>query len=172
MKAIYNTEEIWYLLADNCAQWSHRDKGKFSSKKNGKRKLEQIFVRFLKLPQLTKCCDFWAVQATNFTRPFMFFCSVEMSPESITPNWVLSPRPAEPRPQWLGGRQMWAACPLLCLLLLRRSDMFTVALFVITGNRAANGPSVFTITEKAPTRAFSMLKVPNSTFTFKIQLRH
>ena len=93
MKAIY-TEEIWYLLADNCAQWSHRDKGKFSSKKNGKRKLEQIFVRFLKLPQLTKCCDFWAVQATNFTRPFMFFCSVEMSPESITPNWVLSPRPS------------------------------------------------------------------------------
>ena len=30
----------------------------------------------------------------------------------------------------------------------------------------------FTITEKAPTRAFSWLKVPSSTFTFKILLRH
>ena len=38
------------------------------------------------------------------------------------------------------------------------------------------GPSVpqpvFTITEKAPTRAFSWLKVPTSTFTFKTLLRH
>ena len=32
--------------------------------------------------------------------------------------------------------------------------------------------SVFTITEKAPTRAFSWLKVPTSTFTFKTLLRH
>ena len=37
--------------------------------------------------------------------------------------------------------------------------------------RAANDPSVFTITEKAPTRAFSGLKVPTRTFTFKTILR-
>ena len=36
-------------------------------------------------------------------------------------------------------------------------------------NRAAK---VFTITEKAPTRVFSWLKVPSSTFTFKTLLRH
>ena len=33
--------------------------------------------------------------------------------------------------------------------------------------RAANDPWVFTITEKAPTRAVSWLKVPTSSFTFK-----
>ena len=32
--------------------------------------------------------------------------------------------------------------------------------------------SIFTITEKAPTRAFSWLKAPTSTFTFKTLLRH
>ena len=32
--------------------------------------------------------------------------------------------------------------------------------------------SVFTITEKAPTRAFSRLKAPTSAFTFKTLLRH
>ena len=31
---------------------------------------------------------------------------------------------------------------------------------------------VFTITDKAPTRAFSWLKVPTSAFTFKTLLRH
>ena len=30
----------------------------------------------------------------------------------------------------------------------------------------------FTITEKAPTRAFSWLKAPTSAFTFKTLLRH
>ena len=38
--------------------------------------------------------------------------------------------------------------------------------------RAANDPSVLTITEKAPTKAFSWLKVPTSAFTFKTLLRH
>ena len=39
--------------------------------------------------------------------------------------------------------------------------------------RAANDPSVSTITEKAPTRAFSWLKAPTSAFTFKtLLLRH
>ena len=41
----------------------------------------------------------------------------------------------------------------------------------LTG-RAANDPSVFTIMEKAPTGAFSWLKVPTSAFTFKTLLRH
>ena len=31
---------------------------------------------------------------------------------------------------------------------------------------------VFTIMEEAPTRAFSWLKAPTSSFTFKTQLRH
>ena len=31
---------------------------------------------------------------------------------------------------------------------------------------------VFTITEKAPTRAFSWLKAPTSAFTFKTYIRH
>ena len=39
-------------------------------------------------------------------------------------------------------------------------------------SRAANDPSVFTITEKAPNRAFSCLKAPTSAFTFKTILRH
>ena len=38
--------------------------------------------------------------------------------------------------------------------------------------RAANDPSVFTITGKAPASAFSWLKVPTSAFTFKTLLRH
>ena len=37
-------------------------------------------------------------------------------------------------------------------------------------NRAANDPSVFTVTEKDPTRAISWLKVPTSAFTS--HLRH
>ena len=41
---------------------------------------------------------------------------------------------------------------------------------------AVNDPSVsqlvFTITEKAPTKAFCWLKAPTSTFTFKTLLRH
>ena len=35
------------------------------------------------------------------------------------------------------------------------------------GDRASNKSSVFTITEKAPTRAFFWLKARSSTFTFK-----
>ena len=37
--------------------------------------------------------------------------------------------------------------------------------------RAANDPSVFTITEKTSTRAFSWLKVPTSAFTLKTLIR-
>ena len=39
-------------------------------------------------------------------------------------------------------------------------------------SRAANDPSVFTISEKAPTRACSWLKAPTSALTFKTLLRH
>ena len=38
--------------------------------------------------------------------------------------------------------------------------------------KATNDPSVFTIAEKAPTRAFSWLEGPTGTFTFKTLLRH
>ena len=38
--------------------------------------------------------------------------------------------------------------------------------------RAANNPSVFTIMENASTKAFSWLKAPASTFTFKTLIRH
>ena len=38
--------------------------------------------------------------------------------------------------------------------------------------RAANDPSVLTITEKAPTRASSWLKAASTTFIFKTLLRH
>ena len=41
-----------------------------------------------------------------------------------------------------------------------------------TGLVLCSAPSVFTITEKAPTRAFSWLKGPTSAFTFKTLLRH
>ena len=37
--------------------------------------------------------------------------------------------------------------------------------------RATNDPVVFTITEKAPTRSFSLLRAPTNTFTFKTILR-
>ena len=39
-------------------------------------------------------------------------------------------------------------------------------------SRAANNPSVFTITEKAPTWAFSWLKGTTIAFTLKTLLRH
>ena len=54
------------------------------------------------------------------------------------------------------------------LLLSARGPLSTVVL--------CSAPSVprpvFTITEKAPTRAFSWLKAPTSAFTFKTLLRH
>ena len=46
----------------------------------------------------------------------------------------------------------------LCIFSLGNTTLYT---------RAANDPSVFIIMEKAPTKAFSWLKVPTSTFTFK-----
>ena len=47
-------------------------------------------------------------------------------------------------------------------------------LCVITSaaNRSIGSTTGFTITEKAPTRAFSWLKAPTSAFTFKTLLRH
>ena len=38
-------------------------------------------------------------------------------------------------------------------------------------SRAANDPSVFTITEKAPTMTLSWLTAPTSIFTFKTYIR-
>ena len=48
-----------------------------------------------------------------------------------------------------------------------RQRVLTIVLQVQTINRRS-----FTITEKAPTMAFSWLKAPTSTFTFKTLLRH
>ena len=50
--------------------------------------------------------------------------------------------------------------------LLQRWSMMRVA------GSAVKRSIGFTITEKAPTRAFSWLKAPTSAFTFKTQLRH
>ena len=47
-------------------------------------------------------------------------------------------------------------------------DSYAVCMVI----RAANDPSVFTVTEKARTRAFSYFKAPTSVFTFKALLRH
>ena len=66
--------------------------------------------------------------------------------QAVTPTMMLPPSTAPLRDIAL----------LACIL--RRIQVRT---------RAANDPSVFTITEKAPTRAFSWLKVPTSAFTFK-----
>ena len=44
--------------------------------------------------------------------------------------------------------------------------------FLVLLNDPSVSQSVFTITEKAPTRAFSWLKAPTSAFTFKTLLRH
>ena len=46
------------------------------------------------------------------------------------------------------------------------------ALPVVLYNYPSVPQPVFTITEKAPTRAFSWLKAPTSAFTFKTLLRH
>ena len=53
-----------------------------------------------------------------------------------------------------------------------------MAIYIITvASRASNEgypkvPKEFTITEKAPTRAFSWLKAATTTFKFKTLLRH
>ena len=46
------------------------------------------------------------------------------------------------------------------------------AVFTSAANRSIGSTIGCTITEKAPTRAFSWLKVPTSAFTFKTLLRH
>ena len=63
------------------------------------------------------------------------------------------------------GEAVLEAAPQLCLQLL-----------IVFRTGAADDTSVsqlvFTITEKAPTRAFSWLKAPTSAFIFKTLLRH
>ena len=51
----------------------------------------------------------------------------------------------------------------LCIFSLGNTTLYT---------RAANDPSVFIIMEKAPTRAFSWLKVPTSACTFNTLIRY
>ena len=52
-------------------------------------------------------------------------------------------------------------------LLLAHAEVFASAV-----KRSIGSPTGCTITEKAPTRAFSWLKAPTSAFTFKTLLRH
>ena len=64
--------------------------------------------------------------------------------------------------------------PDTCILAVSTHSLLVTSYstaFIIFIIGAANDPSVFTITEKAPTRAFSWLKVPTSAFTFKT-LKH
>ena len=56
---------------------------------------------------------------------------------------------------------------VLCMTPCLCTGNLFAAVTLTVENRAANDPSVFTIREKAPTRAFSWLKAPTSTFTFK-----
>ena len=59
------------------------------------------------------------------------------------------------------------------VLLSRCFSCFGCSMFVLVLCSAPSVPQpVFTITEKAPTRAFSWLKAPTSPFTFKTLLRH
>ena len=55
------------------------------------------------------------------------------------------------------------------LVLLKLDLISSCSVTMMT--RAANDPSVFTLTQKAPTRALSWLKEPTSDFTFKTLLR-
>ena len=63
---------------------------------------------------------------------------------------------------------------LSCLLTLR--VCLHSKYLAVSGLALCSAPSVpkpvFTITEKAPSRAFSWLKAPTSAFTFKTLLRH
>ena len=70
--------------------------------------------------------------------------------------------PAEPCP-------IYTPLPVSSPVLTLRESIDIKLCFMI---RAANDPSVLSITAKAPTRAFSWLKAPTSTFTFKTLLRH
>ena len=53
-----------------------------------------------------------------------------------------------------------------------RGSFRTCVLLVVLCSAPSVPQSVFTITEKAPTRAFSWLKAPIRAFTFKTLLRH
>ena len=64
--------------------------------------------------------------------------------------------------QWLGERG-WAMC---C-----NGSQISRLRLVLCSAPSVPQP-VFTITEKAPTRTFSLLKAPTSAFTFKTLLRH
>ena len=63
-------------------------------------------------------------------------------------------------------------------MLLTRDTKFWVSqytgldLLIVLENDPSVSQLVFTITEKAPSRAFSWLKAPTRAFTFKTLLRH
>ena len=69
-------------------------------------------------------------------------------------------------------------CGHLLLQLLGRLDrahlhlLPKVGVKISAANRSISSTTGCTITEKAPTRAFTWLKAPTSAFTFKTLLRH
>ena len=67
--------------------------------------------------------------------------------------WIIIP------PEYWAHKQLWARCRAALLLLVLCSA-------------PSVSQSVFTITEKAPSRAFCWLKALTSSFTFKTLLRH
>ena len=75
---------------------------------------------------------------------------------------------------WVGGGTWWCRCPPRCC----SESAGTSAAMIVTGIRAsnegyANVRKDFTITEKAPSRAFTWLKVASaSIFTIKTVSRH
>ena len=83
----------------------------------------------------------------------------------ILPGWcpgsqrLICPRPQQP------VRQQWAD---MCL----RSDIIIIQLKVTVLELETKVHPKIVITEKAPTRAFSLLKAINTAFTFKTLLRH
>ena len=54
----------------------------------------------------------------------------------------------------------------------RKGESAALAFIISAANRSIRSTTGCTITEKAPTRAFSWLKAPTSAFTFKTLLRH
>ena len=72
----------------------------------------------------------------------------------------------------LAGREVAADWGISPPASHHRHQRVIVRSSLVLWNDPSVSQSVFTITEKAPTRAFSWLKAPNSAFTFETLLRH
>ena len=72
----------------------------------------------------------------------------------------------------LAGREVAADWGISPPASHHRHQRVIVRSSLVLWNDPSVSQSVFTITERAPTRAFSWLKAPTSAFTFKTLLRH